>query len=330
MTGEAIVGWAFLVARGRQVGYHLLLAPEFVMANRESGLLMDEVRGEVPPQAPPRVSEITGPVSGRLCVAHRTIRATRADAGAGGRPEAPLLDRAGRPLVLAYGFVCHGARVAADEQDLRAALDAAVATYRKFHAAEEEFLPEASRPYALRSAVAPAAVPAPRPAAASPAMTARTAPWTPQIMPDPQRPAPSRPASSRAAPSRAAPSRPAPSRPASSRRRQSAIMLAVIGVLALAGLAAAGMSMFAAAGRVDVPNVVGEKSAAAVRQITRAGLVPEIERASTDRPCGIVVASRPKAHAQVDSRSKVHLLVSAGPPAPASIGVGCPGQAPHP
>ena len=83
MTGGSTRGWAFLVARGHKAGYHLLLAPGFVLANRESWLLMDEVQGEVPAQAPPRVTDIVGPVSGPLCVVHRTIRATRADVGSG-------------------------------------------------------------------------------------------------------------------------------------------------------------------------------------------------------------------------------------------------------
>ncbi len=286
MTGESTRGWAFLVARGHQAGYHLLLAPDFITANREYGLLLDEIQGEIPAQAPARVTDIVGPASGPLCLVHRTIRATQADVGATGNPAAPLLDRAGRPLVLAYGFVCRGAHVIVpDDQDLRIAREAAVATYRRFHAAEEEFAPETSTPYAVRSAVARAAAPAPRPTQARPTAPRSTAPWTSQILPD--------------------------RKPAQARRRLSAVVLALIGVLALAGLAA-GMSVFTSARQVEVPDVRGKASVEAAQLIKGAGLAPEEIYAVSSKPCGRVVDTRPTPHARVDRNSSVVMTISAG------------------
>ena len=207
MTSESTLGWAFLVARGRQTGYQLLLAPDFIMAGRESALLMDEIRGEVPMHGPPVVTDIAGPTSGPLCMVYRTARATRREVGAAERPAEPLLDRAGRPLVLTYGFICSGSSVLAPrDQDLRVARSAAVETYRRFHAAEATFQPETSHPYSLQSTVAPVAAAmsgsaAPRPAGpgglagpgeSRPAPSRSPAPWTSQTLPGSQRPAPVR------------------------------------------------------------------------------------------------------------------------------------------
>jgi hypothetical protein len=195
VTNEPALGWAFLVARGRQTGYQLLLAPDFIMTSRESALLMDEIRGEVPVQGPPVVTDIAAPASGPLCMVYRTVRATRADVGTADLADEPLLDRAGRPLVLTYGFICRGSNVIAPhDQDLGVARDAAVATYRRFHAAEETFAPETSRPYSLQSTVAPAeaALSAPAtPRSSAPAEPAHSwyapsrspAPWTSQTLP---------------------------------------------------------------------------------------------------------------------------------------------------
>ncbi len=161
---------------------------------------------------PPVVTDIAGPASGPLCMVYRTVRATRRDVGAAELPAEPLLDRAGRPLVLTYGFICSGSSVVAPrDQDLRVARSAAVETYRRFHAAEATFQPETSHPYLLQSTVAPVAAamsgpatprPAtPRPAGppgragpghSRPAPSRSPAPWTSQTLPGSQRPAPAR------------------------------------------------------------------------------------------------------------------------------------------
>ena len=195
VTGESTPGWAFLSARGHQVGYRLLLVPDFIVAAGETGLLVSELRGEVPAHAPPVVANAAGPVSGPLCIVYRTIRATRGDIGAADRPEELSLDRAGRPIVLTYGFVCRGSRVVSpNEEDLRAARAAAVATYQRFRAAEQTFRPETSRQYVVHSAVTPVETAAPGPAAPPPPAPVAAVsgpdtpqsptPWTPQVLPD--------------------------------------------------------------------------------------------------------------------------------------------------
>jgi hypothetical protein len=145
------LGWGFLVARGRETGYQLLLVPDFMVGGPDSQALTSVVRGEVPADGPPNVT-----TEGGLCVVHRTLRPTESDLGGGGG-DTPLRDRAGRPLILAFGFVCPDADVReVAEEDLRAARRAALDTYRRFHRAEADFTPEKSAPYRLHSTTATA------------------------------------------------------------------------------------------------------------------------------------------------------------------------------
>jgi hypothetical protein len=338
MTGEGTLGWAFLVARGRVLGYQLLLAPDFLVASGESALLMDEIRGEVSAQGPPVVTELAGAASGPVGVVYRTLRATARDVDGADRPAEPLLDRAGRPLVLTYGFVCHGAGVTGpDEEDLRVARDAALATYRRFRAAEEAFRTRTSYPYSLRSAVTPAVAPpgataqAP-PASAAPAKEApaSSAPpaWTAQVLPDNRRPASVRRVASAGRPTSVGRSgsagRPASAgqsgsagRPASARRRP-ALLITLIVVLALAGLVSGAYVLTQShqpalrTGQVEVPKVVGQGKSAAVQQLREAHLVPQIKLVFSKRPAGIVVRISPQAGTVVGSRSLVRVEVSEG------------------
>jgi hypothetical protein len=327
MTGEATAGWAFLVARGRQLGYQLLLAPDFLAASRQSALLMDEVRGEVPAQGPPVVSDLDG----QVCAVYRTLRVTSQDIGAADRPAEPLLDRAGRPLVLTYGFVCRGVRVTGpDEDDLRVARDAALATYRRFRAAEEAFVTRTSYPYSLRSAVAPAATTAAReyPAAGYPAGG-----HPGSGHPGTGHPGTGHPVAARAplaagpgltpVPARAS-SVPAPwtaqawsgGRPPAPIRRRPAIVAVLIAMLVLAGLASGGYVLrheqrpAAPVRQVEVPNVVGQPEPAAVRLLRAAGLVAGIKPTVSQRPAGIVIGTWPRAGTRVRSHTLVRVEMS--------------------
>jgi hypothetical protein len=302
VTSESTLGWAFLVARGHRTGYQLLLVPDFIVATGEAALLMDEIQGEVPTQGPPIVADIVGPISGPLCVVYRTIRATRGDIGAADRLEEPLLDRAGRPLVLAYGFVWRGSRmVAPHEEDLRVARDAAVATYRRFHAAEETFLPETSRPYVVRSTVAPvevavsgsAAPPASDVAAPWPGVSRSPVPWTSQVLPGSQQPAPA--------------------------RHRPAIVIPLIVALVLLVLAVGAYVLMRGghAPQVKVPNVVKMEMGDAKQRIAKAHLIPKVNCPKT-KPSGAsinswVISTKPQAYKWVDKNSKVFILVSPCP-----------------
>lgn len=276
---SAVSGWPFLVARGRETGYQLLLAPDFVLAGRAAGLLLAEVSGEVPAQGPPQVSTLAGP-SGPLAVVQRTVRASRGDVGEQERPEAPLLDRAGRPILLGFGFVTPGVQVTVvDDADLWPAQEAALATYRRFHADEHDFVPEASSAYPLRSTVG--RPPAPAPVAAPPAAPA----WSAEVLP-------TRP--------------PEPPRPR--------LLLPALGVVALL-LVVLGVFVFRGGGdgAVAVPDVVGLSQADAAQRLQKAGLTPVVTTvAMSNAAVGTVLATAPAADETVPAGSTVELTVSSG------------------
>jgi hypothetical protein len=275
------------------------LVPDFIAATGEAALVMDEIQGEVPTQGPPIVADIIGPISGPLCVVYRTIRATRGDIGAPDRLEEPLLDRAGRPLVLAYGLVSRGSRVVAPhEEDLRVARDAAITTYRRFHAAEETFLPETSRPYAVHSAVAPVEVtvsgsaasspPASNVAAPWPDVSPSPVPWTSQVLPDSQQPAPA--------------------------RHRPAIVIPLITALVLLVVAIGAYVLMRGghAPQVKVPDVVKMNIGDAKQQITKADLIPKVNcrktKPSDESINSQVISTKPQAHKWVNKNSKVILV----------------------
>jgi len=295
VTGGAAQGWPFLVARGREIGYQLLLAPDFMLAGRESGLLMDEVQGEVPAAGPAKVTTVVGPVSGPVTVVQRTIRATRGDVGLTEQPESPLLDRAGRPILLGYGFVCRGTRLdTVDEQDVSSARSAALGAYRRFYAAEEDFLPEPSHPYPLRSRLAaPVPVPQqrrtaspPRPAPQLPSTQA----WTAEVLSTPPTPPPSRPLS----------------------RSVLSVVAAVVLVVLAVGIYL--VSRPAQESDVAVPMVVGLTQDAAEWQIRDAKLKPVVVDGRVDsHPAGTVIETQPAAGQSLSPGSQVGLVLSIGP-----------------
>jgi hypothetical protein len=230
-------------------------------------------------------------------VVYRTVRLTRADVGETDQPDASLLDQVGRPLLLAYGFVCPNVEVVSpDAHDLEVARDLALNTYRRFYASEDDFHPEFSRAYRLRSRVAP---------------VDRVA--TPQS--EPGLPAPW---SSDPVPATRPPERPYVSR----------VILGVAVTVALIGLLSA--YVFARQGSdVDVPNVVGMPVATAERALHDAGLGTQLlDQAGSALPGGVVVRTDPAAGQRVDRKAVIRLWVSAGteptttptPPGAAAVG----------
>jgi hypothetical protein len=322
------------VARGQVAGYQLLLGPDFLLAGPDSGLLLAAVGGEVPEQGPAAVTELAG-AGGPGCVVYRTLRATRQDAGAPDRPAEPLLDRAGRPLVLTYGFACRGARVtAADDRDLRVARDAALATYRRFRAGEASFRARTSHPYALRSAVTPVPA-APRREPARPA-SGRADPGRNDVGwrdPGGRDLGPGQSGRAGAAPvpwaRQALPGRPV--RGTGQGRPRLAVALILAAVLAVAGLATGGY-LVTQAGRpasraalVAVPDVTGLTEQAAATRLRRARLVPRVRSAAASlMPAGLVAATSPRAGARVPGHSVVTLQVSGWPARPAAGSAGAP------
>ncbi|MEU6399791.1 hypothetical protein ABZ867_22810 [Streptomyces cinnamoneus] len=144
--------WPFLVARGRYRGYRTLLAPDFLLADGDYGVLDDFVKPGTAAEQVQVVPVVTR--SGRpLTVVHTTHQVTAADV-----EQAPR-DEFGRPLQLMYGFVCDEGQVGApDPADLDACRETAIAVYRRFLGDEEGFTVEAGRQFPLRSAVTPRTV----------------------------------------------------------------------------------------------------------------------------------------------------------------------------
>ncbi|MCE7010382.1 hypothetical protein LWC34_47400 [Kibdelosporangium philippinense] len=140
----AAQGWPFLVARGRQSGYTVRLAPDFLIKTREYGLL-EEIAG-----TGGQVANVKG-----LAVvwAEHTVTGSDIDAA-----EAPR-DEHSRPLHLMYGFVSpHGTIDQPSEVDLSRSRELALETFRRFLADEREFTLEPSGPFPLASSIAPLAV----------------------------------------------------------------------------------------------------------------------------------------------------------------------------
>ncbi|MFI5960431.1 PASTA domain-containing protein [Cryptosporangium sp. NPDC051539] len=153
-------GWVFLIGRGRELGYRLLMAPDFLVHSGESGQLLGVVRSE---------DETVRPAVARLddlCVAYH-VRGIRGPDGS------PALDGSGRPLVVGFGFVARGgAIIDLDERDLDHAWEVARSTYQRFSDDELNFAGVPTTPFPLRSTIAPPE-PAGKPRATQPRPPAR-------------------------------------------------------------------------------------------------------------------------------------------------------------
>jgi len=149
-------GWAFLVARGRHLGYRSILVPDFIAENRENGYLTENVRGAADGSELRRIEQIAAPVSGRMTLVYLTHRITPGDLDPADRSSGDanglVTDEHGRPLDLLCGFATRGQVIDdLDDADLRAAKDEALPAYRRFLADEAGFSPETSEAFPLRS-----------------------------------------------------------------------------------------------------------------------------------------------------------------------------------
>ncbi|MFC6086274.1 hypothetical protein [Sphaerisporangium aureirubrum] len=140
-ASPSMPAWAFLVARGREKGYRVVLAPEVLLDGQEYGVLDDTV---VPSNQEDHatVIQVTTRAGRPLTVVHATHLVTAAEiAEPGTEPSsrAPR-DQHSRPLQLIYGYVCAG-RVTPHvrDEDLTATRQASLEAYRRFLADEENF-----------------------------------------------------------------------------------------------------------------------------------------------------------------------------------------------
>ncbi|MCT9935111.1 hypothetical protein N5079_33410 [Planotetraspora sp. A-T 1434] len=156
--------WPFLVARGRYRGYRTLLAPDFLVAERDYGILDDTV---VPStnEDQANVIGVTTRAGRPLTVVHGTHLVTSADIAEPGTEPADHAprDQHSRPLQLIYGFVCVDGPISEPhDDDLRICRDTALATYRRFLKDEDAFTVEPAGKFLLRSPVIRRASPPPR------------------------------------------------------------------------------------------------------------------------------------------------------------------------
>jgi len=128
--------WPFLVARGRRVGYRVVLAPDFLVHNRQHHLLAEHVGAGPTGPGGRSVVEVPATGFGPLVVTYREEPAGAAELLPGSAPDT-LRDRHGRPLELLYGVVTAGPPEPVDDRDLAEARDAAIEAYRRFLADEE-------------------------------------------------------------------------------------------------------------------------------------------------------------------------------------------------
>src|SRR4051812_29279194 len=138
--------WPFLVARGRDRGYSVVLAPDFLVADGDYGFLEE--------QAIPSHTDAVHVADGlsahgrRVCLVWTEQVVGAEDVGAQEEPR----DAHSRPLRLLFGFV--GPAIASHAAaDLEQARNAALSTYRRFLADEAGFTVESSAPFAMRSTI---------------------------------------------------------------------------------------------------------------------------------------------------------------------------------
>ncbi|GAA2962986.1 PASTA domain-containing protein [Actinokineospora diospyrosa] len=261
------VGWPFLVARGRVAGYRVVLAPDFVLRGGSAGALVSTVDATVPDSEPPRVVR----VDAELSAVYRTRRITPPDIGLDGDR---VLDHAGRPLVLTYGFVARTplfTEIA--DSDVQRAWSAATAAYRRFLLAEAEFRPVAADSFTLRSTVTGTSV------------TDRS---------------PGTPAGS------------AVDTPATAGRVRLWLLATLITAATTVTISLLLLRSIVAGDAVLVPDVVGQRVADARALVVGAGLKPRtatVPPAGCTR--GTVVATVPTAGAEVERESEVRLDVCA-------------------
>jgi hypothetical protein len=142
------VGWPFLVAAGRRRDYTILLAPGFLVADLDHGVLERVTRPDGGDHGPTTVDTRTGR-GRRLSVVYATHLLTGADVDAG-EPR----DEHGRPLRLIYGYATRDGRVVEPAPaDLGRAREEALRAYRSFLADEEGAAVAGTAPFRLASTV---------------------------------------------------------------------------------------------------------------------------------------------------------------------------------
>ena len=149
-----VLGWPFLVAAGRRRDYSTLLAPRFLVAELDYGIL-NKVAEPTTGEGPPAVVEVRTPRGRDMTIVYATHLLTAADLHIDDQAAAAVLpprDEHNRPLRLIYGFASPNARISQPATtDLAFARQAALDVYRSFLENEEGITVVASEPFPLRS-----------------------------------------------------------------------------------------------------------------------------------------------------------------------------------
>jgi hypothetical protein len=156
------LGWPFLVAAGRRRDYSTLLAPRFLVAELDYGIL-NKVAEPTTGEGPPAVIEVRTPRGRDLTIVYATHLLTAADLLTASDPVAedkavvpvlPPRDEHNRPLRLIYGFATPNVRISQPATtDLAFARAAALDVYRPFLENEEAITVIPSEPFPLQSVV---------------------------------------------------------------------------------------------------------------------------------------------------------------------------------
>jgi len=132
--------WPFLISRGRQVGYQVIAAPDFLTSAQLSGLLFDIAGGSPtrPHQARYRLAAHT--LVGDFVVMF-TVRLADASDLADATTDSPPLDEHSRRIPLIEGVVQRGGHITPDTRDgpLRAGREARGPLFSDFWEADQDW-----------------------------------------------------------------------------------------------------------------------------------------------------------------------------------------------
>jgi len=137
------VGWPFLVSAGLVRDYTVLVAPDFLVAGGEQGLL-GIAGGAV--DGGPIESRTVRTSSGRLLALSYAARLLTAEDSTG-----TVADEFGRPLRLVVGVVTDRSRATDPTRDLARAEEVVLPAYRRFRADESAYRVEPSHREPMRS-----------------------------------------------------------------------------------------------------------------------------------------------------------------------------------
>jgi hypothetical protein len=140
------VGWPFLVSAGRVRDYSVLVAPDFLVASGEQGLL--GVTGAAVEGDGVKISTVQTSSGRQLFLAYAARLVTPEDAGPAGGVVDPadwVADEFGRPLRVVVGVLADHPRATDPTADVERAEQSVLDSYRRFRTDEATWRVEASR-----------------------------------------------------------------------------------------------------------------------------------------------------------------------------------------